>query len=451
MNYTFLFATAIAFGLINSVDIQLPSSNSRGQLDISSIAFAKGSRSSSSSSSSRSSSSSSSSSSSRTSSPSDSTSRSSSSSSSVKPSSPARSSSSYPSGGSTGGRAGGGSFRKPTSTSNPVRSQTQPSRLVKPKPVTVPRHVDVDVDIEIENSAPYQTVPNSSTAPPSAPNLQECNPNSTECNPNQTVSNPSTAGSTTDAGTFPTSTPATLSSTADSSDDSWAVLVTWGLGGLFFLTLSVSLFLVVYLILKRIGIGGVTNERDNNIVTVSKLQVALLGTTKGLQSELSELTLMADTQTPEGLLQLLQESALVLLRNSQNWTHVLASSQSVRSREEAEVLFKQLSVEKRSKFSAETLTNINGKVNHKEVATPDFYDGSADYIVVTLLVGTADDKPLFGEIRSAEALRDALTRVASIQPDYLLVFELLWSPQRDTDTLSYDQLLTEYTDMLQIV
>ena len=286
----------------------------------------------------------------------------------------------------------------------------------------MPRHVDVDVDIEIENSAPYQTVPNSSTA-----------------------------GSTSDTAPSSALESAASSSEAESSDDSLAVLVAWGLGGLFLLTLSVSLFLVVYLILKRIGIGGATNERDNNIVTVSQLQVALLGTTKGLQSELSEVTLMADTQAPEGLLQLLQESALVLLRNSQNWTHVLASSHSVRSREEAEVLFKQLSVEKRSKFSAETLTNVNGKVNHKEVATPDFYDGSADYIVVTLLVGTADDKPLFGEIRSAEALRDALTRVASIQPDYLLVFELLWSPQRDTDTLSYDQLLTEYTDMIQIV
>lgn len=298
-------------------------------------------------------------------------------------------------------------------------SQTQPSNPVKSKPVPVNRHVDVD--IEIENSVPYQTNPN-----------------------------PSTAGSTTDTALPATGEDTAASSTTDSSDNSLAVLVAWGVGGLFFLSLSVAVFLVVYLILKAMITDGATNERDNNIVTVSKLQVALLGTTKGLQSELSALTLTTDTTTSEGLGKLLQESALVLLRNSQSWTHVLASSQSVRTREEAEVLFKQLSIEKRSKFSAETLTNVNGKVSRKEIVTLDFGDSSADYIVVTLLVATADDKPLFGEIRSTEALKEAMTRVAAIQPDYLLVFELLWSPQRDTDTLTYNQWLTEYTDMLQI-
>jgi uncharacterized membrane protein len=279
--------------------------------------------------------------------------------------------------------------------------------------VYVPRHVEVDIDIE----APTQTVPN-----------------------------PSTAGSTTNTAE-PLSKSVSSTSAADSSDDFLEALI----GGLLLLSIAASMTFLVYLILKRRKAGSSTRERDNNIVTVSKLQVALLATTKGLQSELSELTLAADTQTSQGLLQLLQDSALVLLRNSQNWTHVLASSQSVQSREEAEVLFKKLSIDKRSKFSAETLTNVSGKVNRKQAIAPDLYDGSADYIVVTLLVGTADDKPLFGEIRSAEALKDALQRVASVQSDYLMTFELLWSPQRDTDGLTYEQLLTEYTDMLQIV
>jgi uncharacterized membrane protein len=192
-----------------------------------------------------------------------------------------------------------------------------------------------------------------------------------------------------------------------------------------------------------------SDELDNDLVTVSQVQVALLAQTKGLQSQLSELTRQADTSTPEGLLELLQESALLLLRNPENWSHVLASSQSV-SMDKAEQLFNQLSLQKRSNFTAETLTNVGGTIKQKEAVIPGLEEDPAAYIVVTLLVGTAHDQPLFEKVRSPEALKDALEKVASVPSDYLLKFELLWSPQVEEDSLTYDELLTEYTDMVQI-
>lgn len=197
------------------------------------------------------------------------------------------------------------------------------------------------------------------------------------------------------------------------------------------------------------GFSSPTNERDNDLVTISKLQVALFATTKGLQSELSQLTLNANTETPEGLLEFLQESALVLLRNYESWSHVLASSESL-SIEKAESRFNQLSMEERSKFSAETLTNVRGTVKRKEVEAPGLEEDPAAYIVVTLLVGTAYDKPLFKEILTAEEMKEALEKLASVPPDYLMTFELLWSPQVETDSLTYDELLTEYTKMVQV-
>jgi uncharacterized membrane protein len=192
-----------------------------------------------------------------------------------------------------------------------------------------------------------------------------------------------------------------------------------------------------------------SNELDNDRVTVSKLQVALLAQTKNLQSQLSELTLTVDTNTPEGLLELLQESALVLLRNPENWSHVSASSESV-SIDKAEQIFNQLSLRERSKFSAETLVNVGGSVRRKQALIPGLQEDPGAYIVVTLLLGTTDDKPLFKEVRSPETLKEALERVASVSPEYLMKFELLWSPQVEEDSLTYDELLTEYTDMVQI-
>jgi uncharacterized membrane protein len=55
------------------------------------------------------------------------------------------------------------------------------------------------------------------------------------------------------------------------------------------------------------------SEIDNNIVTVSKIQVGLLATARAIQNQLSEYSLNSDTENPEELAQLLQEVALTLL------------------------------------------------------------------------------------------------------------------------------------------
>ncbi len=217
-----------------------------------------------------------------------------------------------------------------------------------------------------------------------------------------------------------------------------ALLIMMGFGG----------FIIWVLISSQKGVRS-TSELDNNKVTVTKLQVALLAEGRAIQSQLSEIVQNADTESPQGLQQELQECVLALLRMPENWSHVLASSQTVKTREEAEVLFSQTSIAERSNFSVETLTNVGGRVNTKTFK-PDPDEDPASYIVVTLIIGTADDKPLFGEVKTTEALKAALEKLGSISPDYLMVFELLWSPQDKDDSLTYDELLTEYSGMMQI-
>ena len=192
-----------------------------------------------------------------------------------------------------------------------------------------------------------------------------------------------------------------------------------------------------------------TGDLGNDTFTISKLQVALLAQAREVQARLTELSLEVDTNTPEGLMTLMQESAIALIRTPENWTHASTSSQSVPS-SKAEEVFNKLSLEERSKFSEETLVNVSGRVARRQeaIASPD-KDPSA-YIVVTLLVGTEHDKPLFGEVKNIQDLQKALEAIASMPSSHLLVFELLWSPQADSDSLTYDELLTEYTNMIQI-
>ena len=72
------------------------------------------------------------------------------------------------------------------------------------------------------------------------------------------------------------------------------------------------------------------------------------------------------------------------------------------------------------------------------------------YIVVTLLVGTAHDKPLFQQIRTPDDLKEALNSLGSMPSDYLLKFELIWSPQKENDSLTYDEFILEYTNMVEL-
>ncbi|MBW4473011.1 MAG: DUF1517 domain-containing protein [Stenomitos rutilans HA7619-LM2] len=190
-------------------------------------------------------------------------------------------------------------------------------------------------------------------------------------------------------------------------------------------------------------------ELVNDIVTVSRLQVALRSRAKRLQTQFSAIALRANTATPEGLFELLQETATVLLENADFWTHVLACSQTVDSREEAEALFNKFSLQERAKFSAETLTNVNGVISQQPAEAPNANTDPA-FIVVTLVLGTADDQPLFNEIYSTSLLRDVLEDISLVRSRFLLAFELLWTPQDSLDCLTEADLKADYADLVPI-
>lgn len=336
------------------------------------------------------------------------------------------------SGGRTGGRVQGGSFDRSTpapvpAAPNNTPTQTQP-RTTQPRstPVPVPNRnqprggnsYELEVDVEQPRPSNYAPV---------NPNVQ------------------------TGGGNAPTGGAAVEAQTRRNNSGGFPV------GLLLLLIIGVGGIVVLWWIVSRGGddaptgssAAAVDRELSNDVVTVTKLQVALLAEARLVQSELTELSLDADLESPEGLVQFLQECAIALLRQPDYWTHARAESTTYKSREEAQKAFGELSVEERGKFTAETFSNVEGRLRQRDVEGDEDAD-PGEYIVVTLLVGTEDDKPLFDSVYSAEELREALKTLASLTPDYLLVFELLWTPQAETDSLTADDLLLEYSDMVQL-
>ncbi len=175
----------------------------------------------------------------------------------------------------------------------------------------------------------------------------------------------------------------------------------------------------------------------------------MLAEARDIQLQLTELSTTADLDTPEGLSEFLQETVLSLLRKPEYWSYGQSSSETVASREEAGQMFEQMSIAERSKFGVETFSRVNDRARSGSISIePDIEP--AEYIVVTLLVGAEDDRPLFDPVYSTEDLKQALERLATIPPNSLAIFELLWSPQVSTDSLSSEELLTKYAELVPL-
>lgn len=236
----------------------------------------------------------------------------------------------------------------------------------------------------------------------------------------------------------------------------------WGIGGGFGGLFSILIFLAIANFLvqafRRVASGGSeeVSYSENPTVSVTRLQVGLLASARSLQPELNHIAETADTNSPEGRAEILQEASLALLRHPEYWVYAGGGTQQARLNS-AEAQFNRLALAERSKFTAETLSNVN---NQLKEATPNnalsgtkvenptdlISSGPGEYIIVTLLAATLGNFQI-PQINNSEDLRQALRQIGSIPSDKLLAIEVLWTPQAQGDTLTSDDLLAEYADL----
>ncbi|MDY6903001.1 MAG: DUF1517 domain-containing protein [Cyanobacteriota bacterium] len=232
-----------------------------------------------------------------------------------------------------------------------------------------------------------------------------------------------------------------------------------GFGGLFGILIFFALANFAVNTFRRVASGGgeEVGYSSNPTISVTRLQVGLLAQARDLQTELNKLAETADTESSVGRAQVLQEASLALLRHPEYWVYAGGGTTQARLNS-AETEFNRLSLTERSKFSEETLSNVN---NQLKAATSDnalpstgeienptdlITQGPGEYIVVTLLAATLG-KTEIPNINSSEDLRQSLSQFGGIPSDKLLAFEILWTPQANGDTLTSDDMLAEYADL----
>lgn len=232
-------------------------------------------------------------------------------------------------------------------------------------------------------------------------------------------------------------------------------LVGGGFGGLFTILIFLS---IASFIVRSFRSTGETEEYGYTTpnISIAKVQVGLLSSARGLQADLQRLGETANTGSTEGLTQVLQETTLSLLRHPEYWVYG-GTEMNQAGLSAAEAQFNRLALSERSKFAEETLSNVNNQLRQAsaKAAIAGAEAGGVltqseqqpgEYIVVTLLVAAQGNLKL-PTINTSDDLRQAISQVGAVSSDQLLALEVLWTPQMEGDTLSSDDMLTEYPSL----
>ncbi|RMF83847.1 MAG: DUF1517 domain-containing protein [Nitrospinota bacterium] len=228
-----------------------------------------------------------------------------------------------------------------------------------------------------------------------------------------------------------------------------------GGGGGFFspLLLILAGLVVAYVLLSRLDrrryasveTGERGGARRQGSFTVIKLQLALLPTARFIQEELDALATRSNTETPEGLATLLQETVILLSRHPEYWRYGYFGVERASTLDEAEEVFQELVAQERAKLSEEVIQNIEGRVSRRTVSGEE--GGVNEFIVVTVIVAT--QKRHFATLPhpSAEDISRVLTKMGAIISAHLLGLEIIWTPALPGDVLTEEELLLEYREL----
>lgn len=224
-----------------------------------------------------------------------------------------------------------------------------------------------------------------------------------------------------------------------------------GFGGLF----TLLIFIAIANVVVR-GLRGASSDEgyatpggsSNPAVAVAKLQVGLLAEARELQEDLNRLATTADTGTSQGLAKLLQETTLSLLRHPDYWAYAASEGKQTRLLS-AEQEFNRYTLSARSRFSEETVSNVNSQITQaapKAALPGDTNQAPGEYILATVVVATQGKLDL-PNVSSTADLRQALGQIGAVSGENLLAVEVLWTPQQSGETLSSDELVAQYPEL----
>jgi len=203
-----------------------------------------------------------------------------------------------------------------------------------------------------------------------------------------------------------------------------------------------GILLISFSMMRGLRHAGTSAGREPES-TVVRLRLATLFT-RDLQASLRYVAQTADTESVRGLADLVDNTAVLLLRDQAGWRfgdyEVWTGSF-----QQAEGQFDVWMTEARSEF-IETYRHFEGKVavqtGYQPKAAPD-----GRYILVTLLLAVSGAlPPVASPLRQASA-RQALMALASSSPLNTLAAYIAWTPEASGEALTEQDLLASWASL----
>mmetsp|Transcript_22799 Transcript_22799/g.33433 ORF Transcript_22799/g.33433 Transcript_22799/m.33433 type:complete len:267 (+) Transcript_22799:50-850(+) len=191
-------------------------------------------------------------------------------------------------------------------------------------------------------------------------------------------------------------------------------------------------------------------------ITVSKIQVAVQCDTRGpssLLGKMFDIADEADTETDEGLEELVSDVALAVLRCEQDWISGSATSVDVKNEDEGEDMFSEMSMKERAKIERETINLVAGRDKSKERSEESDINsiGKPTVAIVTIIVAL-EGKEL-PKVTDMKSMRKCLTMLGGsdvMGSSALLASEVMWTPEEPWEVLDKNDLYLEYPELMPL-
>jgi uncharacterized membrane protein len=232
----------------------------------------------------------------------------------------------------------------------------------------------------------------------------------------------------------------------------------FGGGGLFSMLVMMAIAAYLFQTFRNTFGDSALADSENPTISIAQVRVGLMAQARSLQLDMDRIAFNADADTPTGRAKVIQEVSLALLRHPEYWVYGSAATELPKL-SGAETVFNRLAMSERSKFTEETLANLNGKVTSPKLngstttaITPQTpaelvaLNGDAEYVIVTLLVATHSQLK-FPKINNEADMKQTLNQIGSLPASDLLAIEVVWTPQADGDSLSSDDIMAHYPDL----
>mmetsp|Transcript_12773 Transcript_12773/g.22267 ORF Transcript_12773/g.22267 Transcript_12773/m.22267 type:complete len:520 (-) Transcript_12773:282-1841(-) len=170
----------------------------------------------------------------------------------------------------------------------------------------------------------------------------------------------------------------------------------------------------------------------------------------------------SNTGTREGVQELLAETALELARQEKSIISVESQYERMKSAVQAQRRYLRISVQQRSKFYRENLSNYGGR-QQQSTRTATDSDSDSDLssssspptvaLVSIHLSIEGNSLRRFDKIKTRKTLKEALAQISSDAQvdDCLLAAEVIWSPEDPTEQMTMEDIYADFPTLVTLL